>query len=105
MRTLAAAALGLALVAAAAAPARADDSVRCGEWVVSLGASEGEVWHKCGAPTETYTDTEYVTGSDGIAVAYTIDRWIYNRGPYEFMRTLSFRGGSLVCVHVGGRGY
>ena len=100
MRTLVVAVLCLA-----PALARADDSMRCGEWLVRVGASEGEVAHKCGSPTEAYTDTEYVTGDDGSTVAYVVDLWLYNRGPYDFVRTLSFRGGALVHVHVGDRGY
>ena len=99
MRTLAL--IVCALVVGTAAPARADDSIRCGQWLVRIGATEGEVEHKCGAPTEAYTDTEY----DVNGFAYYVDRWVYNRGPYELVRTVIFRGGALVRVVVGRHGY
>lgn len=89
------------LLALFASPARADDSLRCGQWLVRLGASEGEVQHKCGPPTEAYTDTQY----DENGFAYSVDRWVYNRGPYELVRTALFRGGTLVYVAVGRHGY
>lgn len=82
--------------------ARADDSVRCGEWLVRAGASMGEVRHKCGDPSETYTATEY---DDRTGRSTIIDRWLYNRGPNEFIRTLTFRAGSLTYVTAGDRGY
>ena len=78
--------------------------MRCGEWLVSLGATGGEVRYKCGPPTETYTSVEY-TQTDYGTIARTIDHWVYNRGPSEFIRTLSFCGGALVHVAVGNHGY
>jgi hypothetical protein len=98
MRTLVLVGFAIALLGGSA---RADDSMRCGEWLVSVGASQGEVAHKCGAPTETHTDVEY----DVNGFACYVDRWIYNRGRYEFIRTLVFRGGALVRVVDGPHGY
>jgi hypothetical protein len=93
MRTLALSVL--LAVPSFATPARADDSVRCGDRLVSAGAVQGEVQAKCGPPTYAYT-------------AYTadaiIDRWSYDRGPHDFIRTLVFRNGVLAHVVVGSYG-
>ena len=85
------------------AVARADDGLRCGQWLVTAGAREPEVAQKCGAPTFAAThqrchDTRY-----GRACV-PVDLWTYDRGPYEFVRTLEFEWDVLQRVHVGNYG-
>ena len=93
MRTLALSVL--LAVLSFATPARADDSVRCGDRLVSAGAVQGEVQDKCGPPTYAYT--AYTANA-------TIDHWSYDRGPHDFIRTLVFRNGVLAHVVVGSYG-
>jgi len=38
-------------------------------------------------------------------IARTLDHWVYNRGPSELIRMLSFRAGVLVHVAIGNYGY
>ncbi|HXU70831.1 MAG TPA: DUF2845 domain-containing protein [Polyangia bacterium] len=104
MRTLARCGLACALLWLVAGRARADDGMRCGEWLVGVGATAGEVRCKCGPPTETYTSVEY-SETDYGTIARTIDHWVYNRGPSELIRMLSFRAGVLVHVAIGNYGY
>jgi hypothetical protein len=77
--------------------------LRCGEWLVSVGAGEAEVAAKCGAPTRTDTKravwrTRYGT------MRCTIDRWTYDRGPGDFTRILEFKDGVLTRLDVGDYG-
>ena len=101
MRLPALAALACALLAA---PAFADDGMRCGQWLVAAGAGQGEVRAKCGPPTDAHTEDAFVETDYG-TMHYTVDVWTYNRGPTEFMRRLRFRSGVLVRVDVGSWGY
>ena len=98
MRALAA---GLVLLGSAAA--RADDGLRCGEWLVTAGAGEAAVAAKCGAPTHAATQHRRWRVR-GALLRCTIDLWTYDRGPYEFVRTLTFADGILQVVSVGDYG-
>jgi len=81
----------------------ADDGVRCGEWLVVAGAGQAEVAAKCGPPTDVATRHERrrVRGSTSRC---TVDLWTYDRGPSEFVRTLTFADGVLESVAVGNYG-
>jgi hypothetical protein len=94
------------VVLAPGTSAEADDGLRCGQWLVTRGAAESEVAAKCGLPTDTYTEhrswrTRYQTFR---MTPMTIDRWTYDRGPNEFVRTLEFHDGILADVAVGAWG-
>ncbi|HEY2745624.1 MAG TPA: DUF2845 domain-containing protein [Polyangia bacterium] len=83
--------------------ARADDGLRCGEWLVSTGASQAEVAAKCGTPTRVDT-RRAVLRIRGATMRCTIDHWTYDRGPSDFVRTLEFHDGVLADVGVGDHG-
>ena len=54
----------------AAAPARADDGLRCGQWLVGNGASQAEVAAKCGDPTAADDHEERVRTRWGICLQH-----------------------------------
>jgi uncharacterized protein DUF2845 len=95
-------ALALLLVSFAA-PAFADDGMRCGEWLITVGKHEGEVATKCGAPTAAERH-EIDRCYRGVHWHVVIDVWTYDRGPRDFVRTLTFEDDVLGAVDVGGYG-
>ena len=104
-RVLVAALLGLVLL-----PTSADArSWRCGSRLVGTGQTIDEVYALCGAPADRTFETEYVTVRISCDVSVTrpvaVERWLYNRGPRQFLRYLTFRDGTLVDVDEGDYGY
>ncbi|HEX9104281.1 MAG TPA: DUF2845 domain-containing protein [Polyangia bacterium] len=87
----------------APAAARADDGLRCGQWLVSTGAREAEVADKCGPPTSVTADRRCFATRHGVR-CLSVDVWTYDRGPTEFVRTLELEYGVLVRVSVGDYG-
>jgi hypothetical protein len=79
------------------------DGFRCGERLVSVGESIGEVQLKCGSPTTRDQRTE-VRGSESNLATVTIETWMYNLGPHDFVRVLSFVDGTLRRIETGGYG-
>ena len=96
-------ALVMLFVVVSSASARADDGLRCGEWLVTAGAAKAEVTARCGAPTRTETQQRVSRTRYGTRRC-TIDLWTYDRGPSEFVRTLAFENDMLVDVAVGDYG-
>jgi Protein of unknown function (DUF2845) len=83
--------------------ARADESLRCGQWLIDKGASEAEVGGKCGPPTRA--DTRHAVWRTRFGTyRCTIDVWTYDGGPYAFVRTLEFHDGTLASISVGDYG-
>jgi hypothetical protein len=95
--------VAIALLCLTLRPARADDGLRCGSNLVSVGASSGEVLAKCGPPTATRQE-ERTWWVHGHCIHIVIDYWTYDTGPNDFVRTLSFRDGALTDVEVGSWG-
>jgi hypothetical protein len=67
--------------------ASADETFRCGKWVVSSDLSVDEFARKCGRPTTTTSDTQDVqvrNRDTGLMVKVgktTVETWTYDRGP------------------------
>ena len=99
------------------------DGMRCGTKLVSDGDSTFEVRRTCGDPDAADRRTEYRTVRDWIAtpcvqvnghmrcgfvvertVEVTLDQWIYDFGPHQFVRYLVFEQGRLLRVETGGYG-
>jgi hypothetical protein len=87
------------LLWAALAPraARADEVLRCGQRLVSVGVTKAEVVDKCGEPRSRDDYTE--TGPRGRSRAVSL--WTYVLGQKDFVRTLVFENGYLRRVEVG----
>jgi hypothetical protein len=80
--------------------ARADDGLRCGEWLVSVGATQTEALKKCGPPSQARRRVERYRTRYGTRQAL-IEEWTYDRGPGEFIRTLTFEDQILKRVDTG----
>jgi hypothetical protein len=93
----------LALTAAAAASA--DDSLRCGNLIVSIGMVADQVVAKCGEPTSKSTEEVPTrTRSRGGAMQTLgntrIERWTYDRGYGQLPAFLTFEHGKLKSIEL-----
>jgi hypothetical protein len=99
----------LVLAFAAATPALAAGSLRCGSRLVGTGYGIDDVYVRCGEPTSRAASTELVTYKVSCDVAVTravpVEEWTYNFGPKQFVRFLTFREGTLVRIDEGSYGY
>ncbi len=84
---------------------------RCNSYVIDAGLHKAEVMKKCGAPTSQDTrierrilrvrDSQGGVRGPGTSVEVerelqvTIEEWIYNFGPSQFMQLLIFENGRL----------
>jgi hypothetical protein len=69
-------------------------SLRCGVETVFVGDSQYEVREACGQPQK-------IDASSGESV----EAWIYNFGPSEFIYYLTFVNGRLERIQAGGYGF
>jgi hypothetical protein len=81
-------------------PAYADDDFQCSNGIVHVGEQQQEVLQKCGPPTEAKRIDRTYRTKWGHARAI-FDVWTYNRGPYEFVRVLTFERNILRTIDVG----
>ena len=96
----------LALVCTAS-HAFADDGMRCGSNLVSVGMSPHEVLQRCGAPTSASRQVVPFRrrGFPGGTGGHTcIESWLYDRGATELTRTLTFIDDRLQDVAMGSYG-
>lgn len=95
----------VALLSFAASTALADDGLRCGVRLVTVGEFEAAVAAKCGPPGQASRHVESWC-DDGYASCthIVVDLWTYDRGPSEFVRTLRFENMVLRHVFVGDYG-
>ena len=96
-------ALAIALVVCIHSLVAADDGMRCDQRLISVGDSESTVLARCGAPTSAET-VRHSRRDHGVMRRCVYDRWVYDRGPSEFVRTLHFEDGVLANVEVGSWG-
>jgi len=98
------------------------DSMRCGNQLVSTGATLYEVKSICGEPddkqhrveTKTLKQRESVpcegtndarcSGSVSSTIEIVIDEWTFDFGSNQFIETLRFENGRLVSIQHGGYG-
>jgi hypothetical protein len=101
---------GVAAVLTGAQPALAlaAGSWRCGSRLVGAGDAIENVYDLCGDPTERVASTAFVTVHVRCGVDVTrpveIERWTYDRGPKQFVRSLMFVDGTLVQIDEGSYG-
>ena len=93
----------IVLVVCLGSAAFADDGLRCGQRLVSVGELEDAVAAKCGPPARATQHVEWCDDSDA-CIRVTVDLWTYDRGPTEFVRTLRFENAILRHVFVGDYG-
>jgi Protein of unknown function (DUF2845) len=98
-------------------PAIADDTMRCGTRIVSVGDGKDRVRSLCGEPTSvafvgtigrrSYPDYDpYDYSYVGPAwVELPVELWTYNFGSTKLLRKLRFVGDELVEIRTDGHGY
>ncbi len=83
-------------------------TMRCRSGIVSLDDTVPDVLRKCGSPV--YQDRREETSSfvqrHGRSFeTVTVDTWIYNFGPQEFMYEVTFRNGRVTRIESLDPGY
>ena len=98
--------IGLYLFAATiAAAATADDSLRCGNTLVTLDMVMDQVRAKCGEPQSKSTEEVPVkararTGAVNTVGSTRIERWTYDRGYGQLPALLTFEHGKLKSIEL-----
>jgi len=89
-----------------ARPARlvAETSLRCETLIVELGATTSDVERACGTPTTARIAHVTIRGLRGAVTRIEREVWTYDRGPFQFTKTLVFAGGRLESIDVGDYG-
>jgi hypothetical protein len=96
---------------AVVSPVRAE-SLRCGGEIADEGDSRIAVLYKCGPPllADAFCANVYYPGSfypvppslaGGFVPCQTVEEWVYDRGPGNFMAVVRFRGGRVQSIHYG----
>ena len=99
--------------------AAADSDLRCGNRIVSIGATPLEVTNICGEPDyveqweeggEGYIyqlfdyETERYLAPRLLKGPVRMERWTYNFGTNKFIRFLTFQNGRLIRIKTGDKG-
>jgi hypothetical protein len=76
--------------------------------VISTGAKKAEVLLRCGEPAwrDEYQEEWYESGAD-LFIPHAAEEqvWVYNFGPTQFLRYLTFRNGVLQTIETGEHGF
>ena len=83
--------IAIALVLCCGASIARADGMRCGERLVKIGDTTGEVAIKCGPPSWRSSSGE----------CEEIETWTYDLGPQDFVRILTFVDGRLREIEAG----
>jgi uncharacterized protein DUF2845 len=88
-----------------AGAATADDSLRCGNTLVTLGMVADQVLAKCGEPQSKSTEEVPVkararTGAVNTVGSTRIERWTYDRGYGQLPALLTFEHGKLKSIEL-----
>jgi hypothetical protein len=82
---------------------------KCGNKIVDRGDSRGEVLLKCGEPAwrSKWQQTLDSDASDILIFDAYIEHeiWLYNLGPNQLLRFLTFQNGRLVSIKTGDYGF
>jgi|SRR5690606_38210107 len=94
-----------AVGAAVAMRAAADDSLVCGNSLVTVGMVESEVVARCGEPRSKQIEdipirVRRLNGTVGDAGIQHIERWTYDRGYGKFPALLTFEEGKLRSIEL-----
>ena len=95
----------LPLALAAPACVSADDTLRCGNAIVTTGMVADQVVAKCGEPSSKSTEETPVTTSSRSGTVKTvaggrIERWTYDRGYGQLPALLTFEHGKLKSIEL-----
>ncbi len=81
----------------------------CAGGIISVGDSRVDLLAKCGEPYRTESHDEEISErlDQGVRqkIYITVEDWIYNYGPNQFMRIVTLRNGKVVNIRTGNYGY
>ena len=92
------------LACVAAGPAIADETFRCGKWIVNSSLTPAELAEKCGPPTWHDSRTEDVlvrnqnTGLMMKTGETRIETWTYDRGPQAAPMVVTIVDGRIKSI-------
>lgn len=85
--------------------AHADDSMRCGSSLITVGMVGAQVTAKCGQPkdkdvTDVPQRVRRSNGSSAVVGTLHVERWTYDRGYGQFPALLTFEDGKLKSIEL-----
>jgi len=82
---------------------------RCDGDLVTKGDTKISVLKKCGKPTWIDRWAEEIIDLPDTDFEHRItrvnERWIYNLGPHQFLRFITFKDSEVISIETGGRGF
>jgi hypothetical protein len=84
---------------------RADDSMRCGNALITVGMVRAQVIAKCGQPkdknvTEVPQRVRRSGGTSAVVGTLRVERWTYDRGYGQFPGLLTLEDGKLKSIEL-----
>ena len=76
----------------------AEESLRCGSKIVTIGMTSAEVLKYCGKPTSTEVEEHDVRSGGRVVGKTQLNRWIYNRGSVGKPKVLEFDQDPLLSI-------
>jgi hypothetical protein len=88
----------MTMLALAAAPAVAADSLRCGSKIVRVGMTMSEVRQHCGGPSDSSTEVQDVRAGTRVVGKTEVHTWRYDRGSAQRTAVLEFDQEKLMSI-------
>lgn len=81
-----------------AANAAAEESLRCGSKIVTIGMTSEEVLKYCGKPTSTEVEEHDIRSGGRVVGKTQLNRWTYKRGTTGKPKVLEFDQDKLISI-------
>ena len=81
-----------------ASAAVADDTIRCGSKLVTIGMSAAEVLEYCGEPSSREVEEQDIRSGNRVVGKTQINRWTYSRGSAGEPKVLEFDQDKLTTI-------
>ena len=76
----------------------ADDTLRCGSKLVTIGMPADEVLKYCGEPTSREVEEQDIRSGNRVVGKTQLNRWIYSRGSAGEPKVLEFDQDKLTAI-------
>jgi hypothetical protein len=85
--------------------AYADDTLRCGNALITVGMVRAQVQDRCGEPKDKSVSDIPIrarrpAGTSAVVGAVHVERWTYDRGYGQFPALLTFENGKLKSIEL-----
>jgi hypothetical protein len=88
----------ISLLCLAANNASAEDTLRCGSKIVTVGMTSVEVLKYCGEPTSTEVEEHDIRSGGRVIGKTQLNRWTYDRGSVGKPKVLEFDQDKLMSI-------